>query len=82
MLTDTQKLLPLRAMVERYSVTERTIDRWLASGILPEPLRINGIRYWRLGELERRERERMGSQAPKSKTRKQFGSTQVEDTVT
>jgi hypothetical protein len=75
-MSDPQKLLPLRAMVDRYSVTERTIDRWLASGILPEPLRINGLRYWRLGELEQRERARMGSQAPKSKTRQQF--SQVE----
>jgi hypothetical protein len=79
-MSDPQKLLPMRAMVDRYSVTERTIDRWLDSGILPEPLRINGIRYWRLGELELRERERMGSQTPKSKTRTQF-SQQVEEST-
>jgi predicted DNA-binding transcriptional regulator AlpA len=80
-MSDSQKLLPLRAMVERYSVTERTIDRWLTSGILPEPLRINGIRYWRLGELEQRERARMGSQAPKSKTRKQFSQVEGDAAV-
>jgi hypothetical protein len=77
-MTDSQKLLPMRAMVDRYSVTERTIDRWLTSGILPEPLRINGICYWRLGELEQRERTRMGTQAAKNKTSKQF---QVEGAV-
>jgi predicted DNA-binding transcriptional regulator AlpA len=78
-MSDPQKLLPMRAMVERYSVTERTIDRWLDGGILPEPLRINGLRYWRLGELEQRERARMGSQTPKSKTRTQFA--QIEEST-
>ncbi len=50
-------LLPTRLVRERYSITDRTVDRWLESGILPPPVRINGLRYWRQHELEARERE-------------------------
>ena len=34
-----------------------TVDRWLENGILPPPIRINGLRYWRQHELEQVERE-------------------------
>jgi len=47
-------------MCARYGdVVDRTIDRWTAAGILPEPLVINRRRYWDEEELERREREGM-----------------------
>jgi len=36
-----------------------TIDRWVASGILPPPIRINHRRYWDEEALEEREREGM-----------------------
>jgi hypothetical protein len=51
------KMLPTRLVRERYSISDRTVDRWLAGGILPAPVRINGLRYWRQRELEQRERE-------------------------
>ena len=51
--------LPTSALCERYSVSDRTIDRWLDAGILPPPVYINRRRYWLEEELERRERERM-----------------------
>jgi predicted DNA-binding transcriptional regulator AlpA len=54
-----ERLLPMGALCRRYSVTDRTIDRWLQRGILPTPLKINRYRYWRLSDLERFERERM-----------------------
>lgn len=55
------KQLPTRALCERYSVSDRTIDRWLDAGILPSPIYVNRRRYWLEEELERRERERMAS---------------------
>lgn len=54
--------LTTRMLCERYSVTDRTVDRWVESGILPEPMRINHVRYWDEAEIEQRERERMSAQ--------------------
>jgi predicted DNA-binding transcriptional regulator AlpA len=51
------RMLPTRLVCERYSITDRTVDRWLDSGILPPPVRINGLRYWRQSELKQSERE-------------------------
>jgi len=48
-------------MCARYGdVADKTIDRWVASGILPTPLVINKRRYWDEAELEQRERTNMG----------------------
>jgi predicted DNA-binding transcriptional regulator AlpA len=54
-----EKLLPTRDLIARYSVVDRTIDRWIEAGILPQPIRINNRRYWRQSELEQCERNRM-----------------------
>jgi hypothetical protein len=51
------RMLPTRLVCERYNITDRTVDRWLEQGILPTPVRINGLRYWCQHELEQRERE-------------------------
>jgi predicted site-specific integrase-resolvase len=56
----TRKLTK-RLVAERYSITERTVDRWTEAGILPAPDRINTRCYWDLGEIEKRERERMSA---------------------
>lgn len=42
---------PTRA---RYGVSGMTIFRWLADPTLgfPQPIRINGRRYWRLADLQ------------------------------
>jgi hypothetical protein len=51
------RMLPTRLVCERYNITDRTVDRWLENGILPPPVRINGLRYWHQRELEQRERQ-------------------------
>jgi DNA-binding transcriptional MerR regulator len=53
----SQKLTS-RALQQRYGVVDRTIDRWTEAGILPEPMRINKVRYWDEQEIERLDRER------------------------
>jgi DNA-binding transcriptional MerR regulator len=50
--------LTARALQERYGVVDRTLDRWVESGILPEPMRINHRRYWDEAEIEARDRAR------------------------
>jgi DNA-binding transcriptional MerR regulator len=52
------KKLTTRLLCERYSVCDRTIDRWVEAGILPEPMRINKARYWDEQEIEQLDRER------------------------
>jgi predicted DNA-binding transcriptional regulator AlpA len=54
--------LTSRALQERYGVVDRTIDRWVESGVLPQPMRINKIRYWDLEEIEARDSQRLRSQ--------------------
>jgi DNA-binding transcriptional MerR regulator len=68
--TMTKRLLPIRAMCQRYGdVSDRTIDRWTAAGILPPPLIIRKRRYWNEEELEQRERAGMGRKPPGEVTR-------------
>jgi DNA-binding transcriptional MerR regulator len=33
-------------MAEQHRVSIRTIERWTDAGILPQPERINGRKYW------------------------------------
>jgi DNA-binding transcriptional MerR regulator len=54
--------LPTRALCERYGVSSKTIDRWLETGVIPQPLRINRYRYWDLDELEASERKLKSAQ--------------------
>jgi hypothetical protein len=63
------RMLPTRLVCARYNITDRTVDRWLENGILPTPLRINGLRYWRQHELEQREREFQRSRETKAANR-------------
>jgi predicted DNA-binding transcriptional regulator AlpA len=72
--------LTCRALTERYGVVYRTIDRWVATGVLPEPMRINKIRYWDLGELEEFERKRKaqaGKDPQKVETARQLTVTRL-----
>jgi predicted DNA-binding transcriptional regulator AlpA len=50
----SKKLLPTRAVMARYDVSGRTIDRWVADPTLnfPQPLRINRKRFFYEHELE------------------------------
>ena len=53
--------LTTRVLCERYGVSERTVDWWTATGILPQPMRINNVRYWDEAEIEQRERDHMSA---------------------
>lgn len=55
------RMLPTRLVRKRYGIVDRTINRWVDKGILPEPLRINGLRYRRESQLAQREREGMSA---------------------
>ncbi|TWU33807.1 helix-turn-helix transcriptional regulator [Novipirellula artificiosorum] len=50
----SQKLLTKKDAAEYFSVSERTIDRWLLEGTLPEAARVNigGTVRFRLSVLE------------------------------
>ncbi len=52
------RLVGARAVAQRYNITLRTIDRWLARAIIPPPDRvINNRRYWLLTSLEEADRK-------------------------
>jgi DNA-binding transcriptional MerR regulator len=53
--------LSKRLVAERYSVSQRTVDRWTETGILPAPDRINKRPYWDEAEIEQLERDRMSA---------------------
>jgi len=64
------RMLPTRLVCARYNITDRTVDRWLENGILPTPVRINGLRYWHEHELEQRERQLQRDHETKSSNRR------------
>jgi predicted DNA-binding transcriptional regulator AlpA len=66
-MTATRKL-KASALQQRYGVADRTIDRWVETGVLPQPMRINRYRYWDEAEIEQRERERMAAQTARPDT--------------
>jgi hypothetical protein len=58
-------LLPTRAVLDRYDICDRTLDRWLAKQELgfPRPLIINKRRYFREGQLRQWELNRATAKA-------------------
>jgi hypothetical protein len=53
------KLLPTRAVRARYDdICDRTVDRWVEAGELPQPVYIRRRRYWSAEALDARDRER------------------------
>jgi DNA-binding transcriptional MerR regulator len=50
-------------MCARYGVTSRTIDRWLETGVLPQPMRINKVRYWDEAALDAADLARMAQES-------------------
>jgi hypothetical protein len=52
--------LPAKKVLERYEITDRTLDRWLADTAMnfPRPLVINHRRYFSEPELTEWERKR------------------------
>ena len=64
---DNDEFLPTREVRARYGgKSEKTIERWVARGVLPQPDWINGRRYWRRSVLEQYERAGMGSRKEKN----------------
>jgi DNA-binding transcriptional MerR regulator len=58
-----KRKLTARQVCERYSgVTVRTIDRWLERGLLPQPMKINNVRYWDEDDLTAADQARMAAQ--------------------
>jgi predicted DNA-binding transcriptional regulator AlpA len=57
---DEGPLLPAKPVCERYRISDRTLDRWLANVALefPRPIVINRRRYFRQRKLEAWERAR------------------------
>jgi DNA-binding transcriptional MerR regulator len=54
-----RRLLPARAVADRYGTHLRTISRWVARGVIPPPDEvINDRRYWLLETLDRADRRR------------------------
>jgi predicted site-specific integrase-resolvase len=47
-----------RMLCQRYGVVTKTIDRWVAAGILPRPTYINGYRYWDSEQIEQADAQR------------------------
>jgi DNA-binding transcriptional MerR regulator len=60
-MSEPNRMLPTRLVRKRYGIVDRTINRWVDKGILPEPMRINSLRYWRESQLAQREREGMSA---------------------
>jgi hypothetical protein len=56
-----KRKLTTKLLCERYSVCDRTIDRWTETGVLPKPMVINRIRFWDEEEIEARDQERMAA---------------------
>jgi hypothetical protein len=54
--------LTKRLLAQRYKKNPKTIERWTASGVLPEPDMIVAKQpYWRRCTIEENERERMSA---------------------
>jgi hypothetical protein len=62
-------------VARRYEKTPRTIDRWLAAGILPLPdLVIRGRRYWTSATLDRFDAEQKAA----TRSRLRSGTAEAE----
>ena len=63
--TDRGPYRPAKQVCERYGVSDRTLDRWLADPEMefPRPLVINNRRYFSDPELTAWERGRVGKVA-------------------
>lgn len=57
-LKPENRKLQTRALCARYGVTTRTIDRWVETGVLPQPFRINRVRYWHESDVEELDKSR------------------------
>jgi predicted DNA-binding transcriptional regulator AlpA len=47
-----KRLINRRELEQLASISRPTITRWVASGILPKPRKINSVNYWRLDQVQ------------------------------
>jgi hypothetical protein len=61
-MENSKPVLRNEHLVARYKRSQRTIDRWKRTGILPPPdMTINNIAYWWEETIEANERERLSA---------------------
>jgi hypothetical protein len=46
-------LVPIGVLAKALGRSVRTMERWLERGLLPNPIKVNGQRYYAAGEVER-----------------------------
>lgn len=58
----TEDLIPAAQVLARYHISDMTLFRWLKNPRLnfPNPIRINGRRYWRHSDLQAFEEQQAG----------------------
>jgi predicted DNA-binding transcriptional regulator AlpA len=61
-----KRFLRKRQLSERYQTVTRTIDRWVKTGRLPQPIYIGEVPMWDADEIEAVERQAVST--PPSKT--------------
>jgi hypothetical protein len=64
--TSTDRYLGTDAVKKRYgNISDMTVDRWIAKGILPPPDYFGRLRMWKLSKLEANERSLARQGAPR-----------------
>jgi len=51
-MNTTQVLFSVKHLATRWGVSSSTVWRWSASGLLANPIKINGITRWLLADVE------------------------------
>jgi predicted DNA-binding transcriptional regulator AlpA len=65
-VTMAKKFLRKRAVGERYSITDRSVERMSADGRLPKPVYRGRIPMWEEAELDQNDREAALRSRPKA----------------
>jgi len=61
-IPESTKRLPTGGVAQKFNVTPRSVDRWWKNPNLnfPQPIFINGRKYWSVGDLDKWQREQAG----------------------
>jgi DNA-binding transcriptional MerR regulator len=52
------------AVCERYNISPRTLYRWTAQCLLPEPVRFNSRKFWSVEQLDKLDQARLAVSQP------------------
>ena len=55
------------AVCQRYQIGSRTLYRWVAHGVLPEPVYMRGRKYWPVEQLDACDQARMAVSQPSAR---------------